>query len=418
MLLEHNIDVYNRLEEYLAKDNKAIVVIGTSGGKTTTALEYLYRHNCRGLAICPNKLILDSWSEYSEVDTISYQSFAKRYMSIDYSKYGVIICDEVHHAGADIWGVGIQYVLDKNFCKVIGLTATPVRSDGKDVADTLFGGNICKGIDVKDGIMKHIFHPFSYVGAYYDSESVRDEWKDKASEILLGKLDLAINNTPTVRDILRTNMPHGKRKGIVFVSDTEAVNDALSIMMDAFPYEDYRVIHSGMSDADVRVNKEWFKNTDHGYLVAINMISEGAHYNGVNTLIMLRRTCSRLVFEQQIGRIVTLTKYLDPHAIVFDLVNNAKTVKNFVKSMKEIKEEFGEAGIKAILSIRGVSAVSDQIIVKDYTSDIVSVIEEIKKDMDDKWEEWEDEIIRRYYATEGAAGCSKRIEEERNRRRS
>ena len=203
----------------------------------------------------------------------------------------------------------------------------------------------------------------------------------------------------------------------MFVSDTESINDALSIMMDAFPDEEYRIIHAGMSDADVRVNKEWFKNIDHGYLVAINMISEGAHYSGVNTLIMLRRTCSRLVFEQQIGRIVTLTKYLDPHAIVFDLVNNAKTVKNFVKSMKEIKEEFGEAGIKAVLSLKGEPTVSDQIIVKDYTSDIVSVIEEIKKDMDDKWEEWEDEIIRRYYATEGAAGCSQRIEEERNRRR-
>ena len=175
-LFEHNKEVYEQLENYLSVDNKAIVVLGTGIGKTTTALEYLNNHQVRGLVICPQNAIRADWNRVDEyVDTITYSKFAKVYQDIDYSNYGAVICDEVHHVGADKWGAGIKHIIDNDLCKVIGLTATPDRTDKIDIVNNIFSGNICQGLDMLAGIKGGIVHPFTYVGAYYDTDGLKEE---------------------------------------------------------------------------------------------------------------------------------------------------------------------------------------------------------------------------------------------------
>jgi hypothetical protein len=101
------------------------------------------------------------------------------------------------------------------------------------------------------------------------------------------------------------------------------------------------------------------------------MISEGAHYRGVNTIIMFRRTQSSLVFNQQLGRIITLARNEDPHAIVFDLVNNAEnldTEKSFCASLRESY---------TARKSRGGKTKSEQIIVEDYAEKISDVLRKL-----------------------------------------
>lgn len=375
-LLEHNKLTYELMERYLDKDNKALVVLGTGVGKTTTALEYLKRNNYKALVLCPSDIIKAGWNKYKEVDTLTYQAFANKYSTFDYSKYQVLICDEAHHCGGASWGKGPEYVIANNLLKVIGLTATPLRTDGIDIGETLFGGNICKGLSVLDGILEGVLHPFSYVGAIYDTSSIKKEVakKKNVDEILLGELDLAINNTPAVKEIITSNMPEGARKGIIFVSNIAAIDEAIEIMRDIYPNAEYRAIHSQMPESEVEKNKNWFQNTNEGYLVSINMIAEGAHYKGVNTLIMFRRTCSSLVFDQQLGRVISLAKYENPNAIVFDLTNNAKTIEEFKPFITKLKEKFvqqvnnnNEKELKK----------SQQIIIKSYCDEISSILNRI-----------------------------------------
>ena len=178
---EHNKVLYEQVEFNLEKNNKALVVLGTGLGKTLTAMNYLYKHTCRGLVICPNKLTKAGWERYGDfVDVTTYQSFALSYDKIDYSKYGLVIIDEAHHSGYDsesekgaaVWSQGIDYVVSHGV-KLLGLTATPVRSDGIDVGNTVFGGCVCEGRSIEDAIEEGIVHPFSYVTALYDtSEAV------------------------------------------------------------------------------------------------------------------------------------------------------------------------------------------------------------------------------------------------------
>lgn len=405
---DHNLSVYLQAENYLDKYNRALVVIGTGLGKTSTALEYLVKHKCRGLVIVPNRLIKNGWEEYSDYcDVVTYQSFANTYLNIKYNNYGLIILDEAHHIGYDEsrrkgaarWGAGIQYIIDRNI-KVLGLTATPLRSDKIDIRDTLFDNCVCEGFTIEDGIKNKLIYPFSYITAYYNCQDIADRYAKHKNKTLVGKLNLAINNTPTVKDIFKKHMPNTKRKGIVFIQDIADMNSALKILKESYPDIEMRVIHSKLPAITVESNRTWFEQTDEGYLVSVNMISEGAHYSGVNTLIMFRRTSSYLVFSQQLGRIITLTRNADPHAIVFDLVNNIDNID--YSNITQDEYNLAHTDSTRIISLLKTLASdeSNQLIVADETRDIVSCIYELKKSSGSKWREDEDQILYQYWETD------------------
>lgn len=374
-LLTHNQTVFYELDNTLMNNDRALVVIGTGLGKTTTALAYIRKYGMRALVLGPNNVITQAWDKEPDVDTMTYQGFMNKYATIDFSKYGVLICDEAHHCSAPRWGEGVRYVLDNKLVKVIGLTATP-KENKKEKANyekstNFFAGCVCKGFSVLDGVEREIIHDFSYVGAIYDTSGIKEKYADISDKTLLGELDLALNNTPTVKTIITKHMPNNKRKGIIFVSNIDAMGEAEDIMRDIYPNAEYRRMHSRMPYNEIEETREWFQNTDEGYLLAVNMISEGAHYKGVNTIIMFRRTQSSLVFNQQLGRIITLARDEDPHAIVFDLVNNAEnldTEKGFSASLRE-----SYAQRKA----RGGKEKSEQIIVEDYAEAISDVLKKI-----------------------------------------
>lgn len=424
IVIDHNRTLYLQVERCLEESNRALVVLGTGLGKTTTALQYLWKHQCKGLVIGPNNLIKSGWEQYGDwVDTITYQSFASRYKTTDYGNYGLIILDEAHHAGYDedtergakVWSQGIKYVLAQGY-KVLGLTATPGRTDNIDIGETIFKGTVCEGYAVEDAIEKGIIYPFSYITAVYDTDSLIEEIKQKyysedaECKKLFGQLDLSINNTPTIRQLFDKHMPKNKRKGIIFIqeiADKEYVLDIFKqIYPDLYKQNKFKAIDSHMNPKDVKDNREWFENTDEGYLLAVNMISEGAHYKGVNTLIMFRRTDSYLVYTQQLGRIITLTRDQNPNAIVFDLVNNIENIRYNDRKLTKKKHTISNI-VKVLKECEAHK--SGQIIIADETRDIVKCIRNIKEYASRRWQEWEDEIIKQYYATEGAEGCMKRI---------
>jgi superfamily II DNA or RNA helicase len=177
------------------------------------------------------------------------------------------------------------------------------------------------------------------------------------------------------------------------------MSEAEEIMRDIYPNVEYRRMHSRMPDNEVKETREWFQNTDEGYLLAVNMISEGAHYRGVNTIIMFRRTQSSLVFNQQLGRIITLARDEDPQAIVFDLVNNAEnldTEKRFSASLRECYAQ---------RKIGGGKEKSEQIIIEDYAEAISDVLRKISM----PWTEEEKSFLQKFYPQKGIEYCADKL---------
>lgn len=415
MLFEHNKEVYEKMKKFLNENGKAILILGTCLGKTSTALEYVNEYKLNALVLCPNNTIKDGWNSYKNVKTITYQAFAKKFKEIDYNKIGIVICDEVHHVGAETWGKGIEYILENKLSKVLGLTATNLRTDGIDIAEKLFGDNITRGLTVLEGIEKEILNGMTYVNSFYSLDEIKEENSDLDDDLLRKELDLAINNTPEVKDILINNMPDGDRKGIIFVSDVEDIKLAENIYLSAFPDTEIKTLHSSKSNKENKETRDWFKTTSKGFIISQDMINEGAHYSGVNTLVMFRRTSSQLLYYQQIGRVLSLKKNGDNNAIIFDLVNNNNTVSLFkeLQDDEEFKKECERQSNMSDSEMKEFeNSIPKQIIIKDY----VSKLSEVLKKIDDNWQDWEREIIEKYYETEGSVGCQKRIDEEWERR--
>ena len=290
MLLEHNIPVYNELEQTLNNKNCCCVVMGTGVGKTYVATEFLNNNNFKALVVSPRNSINRAWEKHTNrVDTITYQKLANIYQDIDFSKYNLVICDEVHHIGAPTWGKPIKHIIDNKIVKVIGLTESSVRytDGGRDVAEEFFNGNVVFGESVSSAIEKQILNSVTYVGAMYNSDGLKKTLYGKIQSRLYAKLNLVLNKTPTVNEIIKKNMPSGKRKGIIFASTIDDIKFAMNFMQSIYPEADIRFVHSKQSDALNEKTMNWFRNTEEGYICSVDMISEGVHIKGVNTLIML-----------------------------------------------------------------------------------------------------------------------------------
>lgn len=391
----HNIEIYSKVESLLNAQNKALLVLGTGLGKTSTALSYALKYGYRVLVVCPRDNIKDTWEIYSPiVSTISYVSLANEAETFDYSKYDLIVFDEAHHLNAPIWGKSIRHLLDNNVnIKILGLTATPLCDGGKkNIADIFFKDCTVIGYDAIEGIKAGVLHPVSYVCSFYTKPKEIDDALEKCKEStdeltmkLKGRLNLALNNTPTLKEIITSNMPHGNRKGIIFAQTIDDMDEAIKILKDIYPNEEYRKIHSLMNREEVQNIKEWFSNTDSGYLCTVDMISEGSHYKGVNTIFMFRKTKSGNLFEQQLGRCMTQTSLPNPHCIVFDLVNNMRNVREFTARLADaisrhgiVKTLKGERQVNPDV-LSGGAKISEQYVVEDYTQDIVDAYDEIDK---------------------------------------
>ena len=392
MLLEHNKSVYEQLINNLDTDGNTCVVMGTGVGKSYVTKELLENRGYHALIVSPRQSINRSWEKLcgKKVETVTYQKLANIYKEVDFSYYDVVVCDEVHHIGAIKWGKPIKYLIDNKIVKVIGLTEDSVRytDGGRDVALEFFKGNVARGESVPSAIEKKILNPVTYVGAMYNSDGLKKTLRGKIQSRLYAKLNLILNKTPTVEEIIKKNMPAGNRKGIIFASTIDDVKFAIDFMKSIYPDVEIRTVHSKLPGVVVDKNMKWFKKTKSGYLCSVDMISEGVHIKGVNTLIMLRRTESVNLFNQQLGRCLNASSK-EP-AILFDLVNNQYSVRvtqNKIRIKTNLIKQSGKLNIVA----------SEQLIVKDYTRDIVDVLKEIKMSLEGKWTDEEDALLKENY---------------------
>lgn len=331
MLLGHNEPVYKNLCETLEKHKKAIVVTFTGGGKSFLASEYLAESGLHALVVCPKRTICSQWAALNQsVDTMTYSAFAKVPLE-DLLRYEAVILDEAHHCGSRVWGARAKELTENTAGVVIGLTADSVRwSDGgKDVAQELFDGHIVKGYSLQEAIEQNIVRPFSYVCTIIGFNRMIQERVERLSngkldarlrakaEHLIARLKLDAEAAASVTDVLRQYMP-ANPKGIVFTDDIAAIEEARGLMNEAFPDMSCYTIHSKQSKEKNEAQLAAFMQAPTACIISVNMLGEGVHVDGVNFIVMLRRTQSPTVYFQQIGRCTKVGS--DGEPVIFDIV--------------------------------------------------------------------------------------------------
>ena len=220
--------------------------------------------------------------------------------SLNPEHFDFLVVDEVHHAEAPTYKKLLEQLAPK---EVLGLTATPERSDGINIQNELFDGRIASELRLWDALDAQLLTPFHYFGIGESTDYTGLRW-------VAGKYDATeLSNVVTgnhIRDRLmfqelERKVPNLKSMRALFfcadVKHAEYISELLN----------KNGIASGCvtGATDPAVRKAVIGDLAAGRIqaiTAVDVFNEGFDLPNLDTLVMLRPTESPLVFLQQLGR--------------------------------------------------------------------------------------------------------------------
>ena len=245
-LFRHNETAYRAVTAMLSESGKAAVVHPTGTGKSFIAFKLAEEH--REAKICwlsPSETIYKTQIENLQAAggeiprNISFYTYARlmllnpdelKDISPDY-----IILDEFHRCGAEMWGKGVQRLLELYpQVPILGLSATNIRylDNQRDMADELFDGNIASEITLGEALVRGILNTPTYVASVYAYRNALDKleqrvrgWKTKAAredaEQYLEALRRALEQAEGLDKVFGKHMKEKSGKYIVFCANKE-----------------------------------------------------------------------------------------------------------------------------------------------------------------------------------------------------
>lgn len=227
--------------------------------------------------------------------------------------FDYIIFDEAHRIAAP-GQMAISKFFNPKF--KLGMTATPERMDAGDVFAE-FNYNVASEIRLHDALEAELIAPFNYYGYGVDTEEDNTSIIDYLNPIGAAQL---------VKSKLLDKGHFGKKlKAITFV---RTIKEAMEM---EFAFKsigiESQAIHSGEGSIDdvatVAIKRLQDDNDSLEMLITINKFNEGIDIPDINTIIMMRRTESSIIFTQELGRGLRKNDP-DKFLTVYDFVGNFK----------------------------------------------------------------------------------------------
>ncbi len=366
-LYDHNQTAYTAAIAMLAETGKAAVVHPTGTGKSFIAFKLCEDNPEKRIVwLSPSEYIFKTQQENlvttgAEVpQNITFLTYAKL-MVLSPEEVGAlepdyIILDEFHRCGAEYWGRGVQRLLDMyTNTPVLGLSATNIRylDNRRDMADELFDGCVASEMTLGEAVVRGILAPpkyvvsvFSYAKDLKRYEAKIRKAKNKAVKIkaeeYLQKIRRAIETADGLDVIFKKHIEDKSGKYILFVPNAESMRTVKTKCKEWFRAIDEEPhIYSAYSD-DPETSRAFakFKADESGHLkvlIAINMLNEGVHVEGISGVILFRPTVSPIIYKQQIGRALSASKQKNP--LILDVVANVYNLY----SVDALKNEIAEA---------------------------------------------------------------------------
>lgn len=328
-----------------AGDKRSLVISATGTGKTIlAALATREARPERVLFIVHREQILNkAIEEFQKVlDTEDPQNFGKfvgatrqldkKYLfatiqtlsrennltQLDPDRFDLVIIDEVHRAGADSYRRVMDY-LEPDF--LLGLTATPERSDNTDIYK-IFKYNVAYEIRLEKALEAKMLVPFSYYGVkdYTDASGQTIEDTSELQNLVMEeRLDHII-------DVLHKYGHAQGVKGLFFCSSKDEAHQlSQALNTRKVNGKDLRTVALTGDDSQER-REEVISQLEEGnydYILTVDIFNEGIDIPQVNQVVMLRKTESSIVFTQQLGRGLRKAKGKD-HLRVIDFIGNYK----------------------------------------------------------------------------------------------
>lgn len=243
--------------------------------------------------------------------------------------YDFIIIDEFHHAAAPSYQKLLSFYKPKIF---LGLTATPERMDGKNVA-TYFCDKVSAEIRLPEAINRQLLCPFQYFGVTDNVKLNNVKWtaggydKSALSDLFTNSGATAENRAALVLNSLFKYVADlNEVKGLGFCVSVENAK----FMSEYFSSHNIPSIYlSGMSsESDRALAQLKLLSGEISFIFVVDLYNEGVDIPAVNTILFLRPTESLTVFLQQLGRGLRLCEGKEC-LTVLDFIGQANRKYNF-----------------------------------------------------------------------------------------
>ena len=308
----------------LEKDN-GILVAPTAFGKTILAISLMSEIKRNTLILVEKLTLIDQWKEKilsftdlkeddigifktgkrkltGKVDIVSIKSLESKEMDESiYSKYGLVIIDEVHHVAADTLLSSVRKLHSR---RMYGLTATLKRSDKNENRIKKILGDVLYEVKETNSSFKRILHPIitNFNRDLQDFESVkgRIDYNKLINELYL---DEDRNEL-----ILNTLLPLINKHNILVLTERIEHSEILLRLIKAkSDFKNIYLINGSMSKKEQEAFKTFLDNLDEDEKVLIistgKYIGEGFDLTRLDTLFVTMPIKWEGTLQQYVGRL-------------------------------------------------------------------------------------------------------------------
>lgn len=272
---------------------------------------------------------------FASIQTLSRTQHLNRFAP---DAFDYIVVDEFHHAAATTYRRIIDHFTPQF---LLGLTATPDRSDGGDLLG-LCEENLVYECDLWSGIDRELLSPFKYFGVPDPVEYAQIPWRSgKFDEAALTE---AVATQARAENALDQLARRGGKKAIGFcVSRRHA-----DFMAEFSLTRGLRAVavHSGETSAPRTSALEALENGDLDIVYAVDMFNEGVDVPSIDTVLMLRPTESPVIWMQQLGRGLRRSAE-KTHLAVIDYIGNHRIFLTKARTLLRIGA--GEGALRIAL---------------------------------------------------------------------
>ncbi len=214
--------------------------------------------------------------------------------------FDIVIVDEFHHAAAPSYSKLLDHVEP---AELLGLTATPERSDGLSVLNW-FDDRIAAELRLWDAIDQHRLVPFTYYGIHDGLDLSDIPWRRGRGYDIAELSNLYTANDAWAKRVIkevieRANDVHAM-KALGFCVSVEharfmamhfnAAGIAAAAVWGDTPDTERKSALKQLASGEIRI------------LFSVDLFNEGVDVPSVDTLLLLRPTESATLFLQQLGR--------------------------------------------------------------------------------------------------------------------
>ena len=347
-LYDFQAEAVSEIRSALLSSGQAQLVLATGLGKTVVASEVvadLLRDGLLGdgrvLVLAHtiplvNQLISAFWRQLpvsvpthrlaqgetpTSFEGVTFASFQTLMNIENPPSFDLIVVDEAHHLGAPGYMDVISRVASP---KILGITATPWRSDGVNISSVL--GEPVFSMGIKEGLAQDYLSKVDY-RFFVD----RIDWEFVHSNSQYGytisdlnkKLLLPTRDEVAINEITKVFNEQHRKRGIVFSPSQRHARSFASDLRrhgftaDAITSEDDHISrHRKLSQ---------FASGKIKFLCAIDIFNEGMDVPDVDLLVFMRVTHSRRIFIQQLGRGLRVSPVKDK-VVVLDFAADIRRI--------------------------------------------------------------------------------------------